>query len=484
MSELTDTTFYRRTGGLILVGLVLALAGAAAPPPAAYAATYTLIDLGTLGGDESRALGINNLGQVVGYSDLTSDVFPIHAFLWENGVMTDLGGLGGDESAAADINDSGQVVGASTTVSGVYQDRAFLWENGVMTDLGTLGGSWSSANGLNASGQVIGNGDTAGSEIHAFVWQNGVMTDMTTLGGDFEFAMDINDSGQIVGYSHTASGDTHAFLWESGVMTDLGTLGGNYSTAKAINNTGQVVGTSDTASGEYHAFVWEDGVMTDLGTLGGDRSFGEAINDLGQVAGVSYNADSYRRAFLAVPAANTAPLVEAGPDAEVVEGGLYDGAGWFSDAESTSWSGTVDFGDGSGVQALALDGQSFTLQHLYSAPGTYRVTVQVTDDGGAVGADSLTVTVLTHQQATQDIIDQVVDLINTGSLNKGQGKALIAKLQAAIDSLDQGNPQAALHQLEAFINQVEAYVDSGVLTPEEARPLIDAARDLIALLEA
>src|SRR5574341_183224 len=441
MSELTDTTFYRRTGGLILVGLVLALAGAAAPPPAAYAATYTLIDLGTLGGDESRALGINNLGQVVGYSDLTSDVFPIHAFLWENGVMTDLGGLGGDESAAADINDSGQVVGASTTVSGVYQDRAFLWENGVMTDLGTLGGSCSSANA-------------------------------------------INDAGQVVGYSYTASGDTHAFLWESGVMTDLGTLGGNYSTAKAINNTGQVVGTSDTASGEYHAFVWEDGVMTDLGTLGGDRSFGEAINDLGQVAGVSYNADSYRRAFLAVPAANTAPLVEAGPDAEVVEGGLYDGAGWFSDAESTSWSGTVDFGDGSGVQALALDGQSFTLQHLYSAPGTYRVTVQVTDDGGAVGADSLTVTVLTHQQATQDIIDQVVDLINTGSLNKGQGKALIAKLQAAIDSLDQGNPQAALHQLEAFINQVEAYVDSGVLTPEEARPLIDAARDLIALLEA
>src|SRR5574341_499122 len=441
MSELTDTTFYRRTGGLILVGLVLALAGAAAPPPAAYAATYTLIDLGTLGGDESRALGINNLGQVVGYSDLTSDVFPIHAFLWENGVMTDLGGLGGDESAAADINDSGQVVGASTTVSGVYQDRAFLWENGVMTDLGTLGGSWSSANGLNASGQVIGNGDTASSEIHAFVWQNGVMTDMSTLGGDYSTANAINNAGQVVGYSYTASGDTHAFLWESGVMTDLGTLGGNYSTAKAIN-------------------------------------------DPGQVAGVSYNADSYRRAFLAVPAANTAPLVEAGPDAEVVEGGLYDGAGWFSDAESTSWSGTVDFGDGSGVQALALDGQSFTLQHLYSAPGTYRVTVQVTDDGGAVGADSLTVTVLTHQQATQDIIDQVVDLINTGSLNKGQGKALIAKLQAAIDSLDQGNPQAALHQLEAFINQVEAYVDSGVLTPEEARPLIDAARDLIALLEA
>jgi probable HAF family extracellular repeat protein len=54
-----------------------------------------MIDLGTLGGDNSTALWINDAGEVVGEADLPSanpDVH--HAFLWRNGVMIDLGTLG------------------------------------------------------------------------------------------------------------------------------------------------------------------------------------------------------------------------------------------------------------------------------------------------------------------------------------------------------------------------------------------------------
>ena len=47
----------------------------------AQAPTYTIIDLGTLGGGNSFAHGINAQGQVVGYS--TTGAGDTHAFLWE-----------------------------------------------------------------------------------------------------------------------------------------------------------------------------------------------------------------------------------------------------------------------------------------------------------------------------------------------------------------------------------------------------------------
>jgi probable HAF family extracellular repeat protein len=42
-------------------------------------------DLGTLGGIYSAAAGINDQGQVVGYSLLANSTS--HAFLWQDGVM-------------------------------------------------------------------------------------------------------------------------------------------------------------------------------------------------------------------------------------------------------------------------------------------------------------------------------------------------------------------------------------------------------------
>ncbi|HET6363064.1 MAG TPA: hypothetical protein VFH11_13570 [Gemmatimonadota bacterium] len=65
--------------------------------------------LGTLGG---VAHGINNAGQVVGYSRVSEQPIVTHAFLWTAGEMLDIGRQNVD-SAAYDINDSGQIVGVS-----------------------------------------------------------------------------------------------------------------------------------------------------------------------------------------------------------------------------------------------------------------------------------------------------------------------------------------------------------------------------------
>jgi probable HAF family extracellular repeat protein len=82
--------------------------------PAASAASA--VDLGTLGGTYSFATAVNDSGQVVGYSDMTGNAGPSHAFSWTaRGGMVDLGTLGGTASIAAAVNASGQVVGVSTT---------------------------------------------------------------------------------------------------------------------------------------------------------------------------------------------------------------------------------------------------------------------------------------------------------------------------------------------------------------------------------
>src|SRR5512147_2550952 len=87
--------------------LMLASCGAALAAP-----QYRIIDLGTFGGTESVASGINALGQVVGYARASDG--RNHAFITgPNGIgMTDLGTFGGSASSATAINASGQVVGA------------------------------------------------------------------------------------------------------------------------------------------------------------------------------------------------------------------------------------------------------------------------------------------------------------------------------------------------------------------------------------
>ena len=81
-------------------------------------------DLGTLGGIESFANDINELGQVVGIY-LSSGIR--HTFLYQNRVMMELKPLGGNYSSAGRINDLGQVVGESKVSSPRGNIHAVLW---------------------------------------------------------------------------------------------------------------------------------------------------------------------------------------------------------------------------------------------------------------------------------------------------------------------------------------------------------------------
>ena len=138
----------------------------------------------------------------------------------------------------------------------------------------------------------------------------------------------------------------------------------------------------------------------------------------------------------------------------------------------------MDYGDGLGERPLALDPDGiFDLNHVYSAAGSYSVTVAVTDDDGDKGIDTVPVTVITAEQAVQDMVDTVEEF----NLQSGIDSSLDAKLEAAVralDDLNENNDVAAINALEAFVRAVEAQ-RGRALTDEQAERLIEMAQTII-----
>jgi len=335
----------RRLAFLLVVALGLwgrpDLSISAAAPP-----VYVVDDLGSLGGNFTMPLAINEAGDVAGSAQTAS--FDYHAFLYTDaGGIRDLGtfnGTGwsqvfginnarhmtgyftrangsvgaflhGDDigtieleplpgasmTSARALNDADQVTGASSGSAGAH---AFIWSAALgMRDIGTLQGPVSNGQRINASGQVAGQAiainDPYFPIYHAFRYTDGTgMQDLGTLPGTSRTASSgtgINAAGDVVGYSNDPGyGVSRAFLYtDADGMRDLGTFGGRNSFARFINDNGAVVGIADLVSGQQHPFIYTAPAgIVDLNTLI-DSSSGwtlwtaEAINNQGTIVGVA-----------------------------------------------------------------------------------------------------------------------------------------------------------------------------------------------------
>ena len=170
-------------------------------------------DLGTLstGEQTSVACAVNNNGIIAGWSDNNRGY--ARACIWDNNGIHDLGTLNADVNAnrysyAYGINESGQVVGYSSTPSGPPSDRAyhaFIWDsNSGMRDLGSNSPMNDSfAWDINNTGQVVGSWRMRDRlDNHACIWNpDGSITTLGELPGYTRSeALSINDNGEIVGY--------------------------------------------------------------------------------------------------------------------------------------------------------------------------------------------------------------------------------------------------------------------------------------------
>ena len=165
-----------------------------------------------------NAQAVNDNGQVVG-SAYFNGCCTNHAFSWTQATgTTNLSTLGGSDSWAQGVNNLGQIVGLSFDSAGHY--HTFFWtQAGGMTDVGTLGGQTAVPAfraPLSANGSIVGYSDLAGNSAqHGFVWsqQDGIR-DLGTLGGSNSDAFAINSTGDIVvGKAHTSANVSHAVRW-------------------------------------------------------------------------------------------------------------------------------------------------------------------------------------------------------------------------------------------------------------------------------
>jgi probable HAF family extracellular repeat protein len=295
-----------------------------------------LQDLGTLGGPNSAADGPNLFGEApiiseIAEKDPDGEDFcgygthlQCRGAIWRFGRLTVLRGLpGGRNSVPIGINNLGQLIGwaetgvrdstcASATRFQVYRFEAVKWEpNGEIEKLRPLtemGDTVAYSFGINDRGQAVGSSGTCATQglpsanitgLHAVRWErDGSPTYLGTLGDAHNtksnIASSINERGMVVGTSQYIDGTIHAFLWRKATgMRDIGTLPGAFATiapcCHSINNRGDVVGFSIDGNGPT-AFLWRDKVITDLNSLIPANSplhllFAQTINDEGEIVG-------------------------------------------------------------------------------------------------------------------------------------------------------------------------------------------------------
>lgn len=231
--------------------------------------------------------------------------------------VRDLGTLGGESSRAYAINERGWIAGEAEAADGNM--RAFLWtpETG-MRDLGTLGGASSRAYAINDRGEVAGEAEDADGHLHPFRWSAEHGMEKLPMPPDMRdgFIHALNNFGVLVGGAESDEGP-RALVWTvDGVRVPPAIADSSSSAAHAVNDVGMVAGRI-AATGEQEwvslAFFIDSPSETNARLPGPHHNGGSAVlglNARGDAVGFVENGRALRAArFLAGP-----PLVIEGLD--------------------------------------------------------------------------------------------------------------------------------------------------------------------------
>ncbi|MBC8108050.1 MAG: NPCBM/NEW2 domain-containing protein [Anaerolineae bacterium] len=180
--------------------------------------------------------------------------------------------------------------------------------------------------------------------------------------------------------------------------------------------------TDSTSAGPWTATVnYGDGAGAQPLTLNADKTFSLShayVNNGGYtVTVVVSNGTQSGNKTATVTVNNVAPTITMPPNGQVAFPATWSGNGSFTDpGVLDTFTGTVDYGDGSGAVALTLAAnKTFSLSKTYAQGGTYTVTVTITDNAGGSKQATTSVTVTGGPvQTTTYVSDLTPTLANNG----------------------------------------------------------------------
>lgn len=240
----------------------------------------------------SVATGINASGDVVGYHITSAGQF--RAFRYRDAFgYEDIPPLpGGTMTLGFAINDLGDVVGYSDSTQGVVPFRAAI---GLLpVALPSLNGGMAYACGINTSGQVAGISNTAAGAQHGFRDDDGatLAIDIASPDGAANTVATcaIDEAGRVGGQADRTGGVTHAVRYtDAGGTIDLDTFGSSSSNVESIAG-GLSVGWYMASNGSLHAFAHRDAdgsfdLNTRIDAPGWVLAQAKAVNANGVIAG-------------------------------------------------------------------------------------------------------------------------------------------------------------------------------------------------------
>ena len=343
---------------VLLIALSTLFFATAAP---AHPITYKVTEIGTFGGNSSKAFGINERGDVTGTS-VTKRGYD-HAFLYRNGKLVDLTPAMRLNTVGQFVNDRDQIALYSETRNNNY---AYLWSRGRLQrllvpylpdyvgELGTRAAvdrlcDWQIA-GLSDRGTVAGmvdiNSDEYGylwrrSRCHLFPNTSPLFPTAMNNRGDYAFNEYALNSGESrIGYRLHGSATNvrlpfsaimdsiicmsdmremvgvrlsgaqvimSAYYLHNGKSSRITAAGLTLVRPSAIDNRGEVVGGCRTGQGVFQAFLYFAGKVYDLNTLIGPKSGwvlkdARGINNKGQIVGYG-TFHGHMRGFILTPIA-------------------------------------------------------------------------------------------------------------------------------------------------------------------------------------